>query len=138
MTIKESSRTHLNLVHVFHAYASADTPWVAHALSLILSMRYGRVSSNSATDEANKFAGPQKSHMRQYTTQSLFIRTQPVHALIDTGGGYHHGAPNFISDHSSSFSFSILYFSLIAPSGLILNHFINYSYSQHSKSQIRV
>jgi hypothetical protein len=138
MTIKESSRTHLNLVHIFHAYASVDTPWVAHALSLILSMRYGRVSSNSATEEASKFAGPQKSRMQQYTTQSLFIQTQPVYALIDTSGGYHHGALNFISDHSSSFPSNILHFSLIAPSGLILNHFINYSYSQHSKSQTRV
>jgi hypothetical protein len=35
-------------------------------------------------------------------------------ALTDTGGGYHLGAPNFISDHSPSFTSSILYFSLIA------------------------
>jgi hypothetical protein len=31
--VKEMIRVHLTLVHVFHAYASADTPWVAHALS---------------------------------------------------------------------------------------------------------
>jgi hypothetical protein len=49
MTIKESSRAHLTLVHIFHACALADTPWVAHALSLITPMRYGRVSSNSVT-----------------------------------------------------------------------------------------
>jgi hypothetical protein len=30
---KETIRAHLTLVHVFHVYASADTPWVAHALS---------------------------------------------------------------------------------------------------------
>jgi hypothetical protein len=30
--VKEMIRAHLTLVHVFHAYASADTPWVAHAL----------------------------------------------------------------------------------------------------------
>jgi hypothetical protein len=35
-------------------------------------------------------------------------------ALADTGGGYHLGAPNFISDHSPSFPSSILYFPLIA------------------------
>jgi hypothetical protein len=29
---KEMIRAHLTLVHVFHEYASADTPWVAHAL----------------------------------------------------------------------------------------------------------
>jgi hypothetical protein len=50
----------------------------------------------------------------------LFIRTQPIHALMDTGGGYHLGAPNIISDHSSSFPSSILYFSLIAPPDLQL------------------
>jgi hypothetical protein len=49
MTIKESSRAHLTLVHIFHACALADTPWVAHALSLVTPMRYGRVSSNSVT-----------------------------------------------------------------------------------------
>jgi hypothetical protein len=76
MTIKESSQAHLTLVHVFHVYALADTPWAAHALSLVTPMRYGRVSSNSVTDEASKFAGPKKSCMRQYTTQSLFIQTQ--------------------------------------------------------------
>jgi hypothetical protein len=30
---KEMIRAHLTLVHVFHAYASADTPWVTHAHS---------------------------------------------------------------------------------------------------------
>jgi hypothetical protein len=28
--------------------------------------RYGRVSSNSVTNEASKFAGPHKSRMHQY------------------------------------------------------------------------
>jgi hypothetical protein len=31
---------------------------------------------------------PIKSRMCHYTTQSLFIRTQPTRALIDSGGGY--------------------------------------------------
>jgi hypothetical protein len=43
----------------------------------------------------------------------LFIRTQPTWALINTGGGYHLGAPNIRSDHLSSFPSSILYFLLI-------------------------
>jgi hypothetical protein len=59
-TIKESSRAHLTLVHIFHAYASADTPWTAHALSRVSPVRYGRVSSNSATVEASKFTRPHK------------------------------------------------------------------------------
>jgi hypothetical protein len=33
--VKETIRAHLTLVHVFHASASADNPWVAHALSLL-------------------------------------------------------------------------------------------------------
>jgi hypothetical protein len=60
MTIKESSQAHLTLVHVFHVYASADTPWTAHALSRVSPVRYGRVSSNLATVEASKFVGPHK------------------------------------------------------------------------------
>jgi hypothetical protein len=52
----------------------------------------------------------------------LFIRTQRMWALNDTGGGYHLGALNIRSDHSSSFLSSILYFPLIAPRGLQLCH----------------
>jgi hypothetical protein len=31
--VKETIRTHLTLVHIFHAYALVDTLWVAHTLS---------------------------------------------------------------------------------------------------------
>jgi hypothetical protein len=41
-------------------------------------------------------------------------------------------APNIRSDHSPSFPSSILYFPLIAPSGLQLCHSIKYSSSQYS------
>jgi hypothetical protein len=54
----------------------------------------------------------------------LFIQTQPTWALNDTSGGYHHRAPNFRSDHSSSFPSSILHFPLIAlprPNYVILS-----------------
>jgi hypothetical protein len=50
----------------------------------------------------------------------LFNRAQPTRTLIDTGGGYHLGAPNIRSDHSSSFPSSILHFPLIAPSKIQL------------------
>jgi hypothetical protein len=33
--VKEMIRAHLTLVHIFHASASADNTWVAHALSLL-------------------------------------------------------------------------------------------------------
>jgi hypothetical protein len=50
----------------------------------------------------------------------LFVQTQPIWALIDTGGGYHLWASNFKLDHSFSFPSSILPFHLIAPPGLQL------------------
>jgi hypothetical protein len=40
---------------VFHAYASADTPWVAQTLSHYTSVKQGKVSSNSSTHEATQF-----------------------------------------------------------------------------------
>jgi hypothetical protein len=53
--IKETIRAHLTLVHVFHAYASGDTPWVAHALSHYTPVRYGRIVFVSAVDDATQF-----------------------------------------------------------------------------------
>jgi hypothetical protein len=58
--VKEMIRAHLTLVHVFHAYASVDTPWVAHALSQYTSIRYSRIAFILATHEATQFAGPQE------------------------------------------------------------------------------
>jgi hypothetical protein len=74
---------------------------------------------------------PIKSRMCHYTTQTCSSGPDD-RPLIDIGGGYHLGALNFRSDHSSSFPSSILYFPLIAPPGLQLCHSINYSSSQHS------
>jgi hypothetical protein len=54
--VKETIRAHLTLVHVFHAYASADTLWVTHALSYYTSVRYGRITSVSAAHDATQFS----------------------------------------------------------------------------------
>jgi hypothetical protein len=62
----------------------------------------------------------------------LFIQTQPMCPLNNTGGGYHLRALNVRSDHPSSFPSSILHFPLIALPGLQLCYSINYSSSQHS------
>jgi hypothetical protein len=129
--VKETIRAHLTLVHVFHAYASADTPWVAHALSHCTPVRYGRIASVSAAHDATQF-GDSVCPVCVSTFKCLFIQTQPMRALTNTGMGYHLGAPNIRSDHSHSFPSSILHFPLIAPPGLILNHSIIYSSSQHS------
>jgi hypothetical protein len=59
-TVKETIRAHLTLVHIFHAYTSMDTPWVAHALSHFIHVRYGRIASVSVAHKATQFAGPHK------------------------------------------------------------------------------
>jgi hypothetical protein len=50
--VKETIRTHLTLVHVFHAYASTDTPWVVNALSYYTPVRYGRIAFVSTAHDA--------------------------------------------------------------------------------------
>jgi hypothetical protein len=53
--VKETIRAHLTLVHVFHAYASVDTLWVADALSHYTSIWFGRIASISTTYDATQF-----------------------------------------------------------------------------------
>jgi hypothetical protein len=115
--VKETTRAHLTLLHVFHEYASADTPWVAHALSHYTPIRYDRIASVSAAHDTTYF-GDSICPICVSTFKCLFIRTQPMRALIDTGRGYHIEVPNIRSDHSHSFPSSILHFPLIAPLGL--------------------
>jgi hypothetical protein len=100
--VKETIRAHLTLVHVFHAYASADTLWVAYALSHFTSIRYDMIASVSAAHNATQF-GDFICPVCVSTFKCLFIRTQPTQALINIGGGYHLEAPNIRSDHSPSF-----------------------------------
>jgi hypothetical protein len=119
--IKKSGRVLPYPSVVFHAYASADTPWVIRILSHCTPMKRGKVSSNSSTHEATQF-GDCICPVSVTTFKCLFIRTQPTRALIDAGGGYHLGALNFRSYHSSSFPSSIFRFPLIAPPHLQLCH----------------
>jgi hypothetical protein len=113
--VNETIRAHLTLVHIFHAYASANTSWVAHYTSV----RYGRIASVSVAHDATQF-GDSIYPICVSTLKCLFIRTQLTRTLTDTGGGYHLEALNIRSDHSPSFPFSILHFPLIAPPGLQL------------------
>jgi hypothetical protein len=117
--VKETIRAHLTLVHVFHVYASTDTPWVTHALSHYTSVRYSRIAFVLVTHDATQFRDS-ICLVCVSTFKCLFIRTQPMRALSDIGGGYQLKALNIRSDHSHSFLSSILYFPLIAPSGLQL------------------
>jgi hypothetical protein len=104
---------------VFHAYASADIPWVARTLSHYTSVKWGKVSFNSWRVKLFSLGIPYAPYTPVHFKCS-FIRTQPTWVLNDTDGGYHLGAPNFRSYHSPSFPSSILYFPLIAPPSLQL------------------
>jgi hypothetical protein len=53
--VKETIKVHLTLVHIFHMYASADTPWVARALSHCAPVRYGRIASVLVAHNATHF-----------------------------------------------------------------------------------
>jgi hypothetical protein len=65
---------------VFHAYASADTPWVARTLSHCTLVNRGKVSSNLSTHEATKF-GDSICPVCINTFKCLFNRAQPTRAL---------------------------------------------------------
>jgi hypothetical protein len=52
---KETIRAHLTLVHLFHVYASADTPWVAHALFYCTPAKYGMIASISVAHNTTQF-----------------------------------------------------------------------------------
>jgi hypothetical protein len=131
--VKESGRVLPCPSAIFHVYASADTPWVARTLSHCTPMKWGKVSSNPSSHDATKF-GDSICLICVSTFKCLFIRAQPMRALTDTGGGYHLGAPNFRSDHSSSFPSSILPFPLIAPSGLQLYQYLDHPAKPHRTS----
>jgi hypothetical protein len=126
-------RAHLTLVHVFHAYALMDTPWVAHALSHFTSVRYSRIASVSAAHDTTQF-GDSICPICVSTFKCLFNKAQPMWALIDIGGGYHLEALNFRSNHSSSFPSSILPFPLFAPPGLQLCHSFEHPAKPHRTS----
>jgi hypothetical protein len=73
IVVKETIRAHLTLVHVFHAYASTDTPLVAHALSHFILVNYGRIASVSAAYNDTQFAGPHKIPYAPIYNSNLLI-----------------------------------------------------------------
>jgi hypothetical protein len=74
--VKEMIRAHLILVHIFHVYSSADTPWVAHALSHCTPVMYGRIASFSAAHEATQFARPDKILYAQVHKSNLLTEAR--------------------------------------------------------------
>jgi hypothetical protein len=130
---KKSGRAIPRPSAIFLVYASTDTPWVAQTLSHCTSKKWGKVSSNLSTHEATRF-GDFICPVCISTFKCLFIQTQSTWALTDTGEGYNLGAPNFKSDHSSSFLSSILPFPLITPPSLQLYQYLDHLAKPHMTS----
>jgi hypothetical protein len=83
------------------------------------SVKYSGVSSNSATVEATKIAGPNKSCMHQYKLNGCCNRAQLMRSLIDTGEGYHLRSSKYENRPLSTFPSGILHFPLVASPGLM-------------------
>jgi hypothetical protein len=128
--VKESGRVLPHPSVIFYTYTSVDTPWVARTLSHCTTVKRGKVSSNPSTHKATMF-GDSVCPVCVITFKCLFIRAQPTRTLTGIGGGYHHRALNFISDHSSSFPSSILLIPLIALPGLQLCQYLDHPAKPH-------
>jgi hypothetical protein len=128
--IKGSGRVLPRSCAVFHAYVSADKPWVARTLSHCIPMKQGKVSSSSSTHEATQFVGPQKLLYAPVHNSNLLNE-----ARWSVVNRHRQGLPPlepWIYDpvHTPSFPSSILHFLLITPPDLILVPSIHYSDSQ--------
>jgi hypothetical protein len=104
---------------IFHAYASADTPWVAQTLSHYTSMKRGKVSSNSSTHEATQF-GDSICHVCISTFQ-LLVHSDPT----DAGLNWHRwGLPPWSSEYQiRSLPFLPIHYSLSPPNCPPRSHF---------------
>jgi hypothetical protein len=103
MTIKEPGLVPPHPSTIYHVKTSTSSPWVAWTLSLLSSVKRGKLSSNSATVKLLSLRNPHKSRMRQYKIKAYFNRAQPTRSLIDTGGATTFRAPNMKIDHSHPF-----------------------------------
>jgi hypothetical protein len=117
--VKEMIRAYLTLVHVFHAYALADTPWVAHALSHFTPVRYGRIASISAAHDATQF-GDSICPVCISTFQMLVQQ-----ALTDAGLNRHRrGLPPWSSEyHIRPLPFLRIQYSPFSPNCPARSHF---------------
>jgi hypothetical protein len=89
MTIKDLGQVLPHPSVVFHTKTSLGSPWVARTLSLLSSVKWGKLSSNSVTVELLSLRDPNNSHMRRYIINAYCNKAQPMRSLIDKGGGYH-------------------------------------------------
>jgi hypothetical protein len=110
--VKETIRAHIILVHIFHAYASVDTPWVVHTLSHYTSVRYGRIAFISAAHDATQFGDSIRPVC--ITTFQMLVHSDPT----DTGLNWHRqGLPPWSSEYYiRPLSFLPIQYSPFSPS----------------------
>ncbi len=123
--VKELDRVLPHPSAVFHAYALADTPWMARTLSHCTTMKRGKALSNSLTHKATQFED--SIYPVCASTFQMLVHSDPT----DAGHNQHRrGLPPWSSEFLirplSTFLSSILQFPLIAQPGLQL--------CQHSQS----
>jgi hypothetical protein len=92
--VKETIRAHLTLLHIFHVYTSADTAWVAHALSHCTPISYGRIASVSAAHDTSEFRDS-ICHICVSTFQML-VHSDPTDAGLKQ---YRRGLPPWSSKY---------------------------------------
>jgi hypothetical protein len=109
--VKETIRAHLTLVHVFHVYASADTPWVAHGLSHCTPIRYGRIASISVAHHATQF---RDSICPVYvSTFQIFVHSDTIDAGLNR---HRRKLPPWSSEYQIiPLTFLSIKYSLISP-----------------------
>jgi hypothetical protein len=111
--VKETIRAHLTQVHVFHTYASMDTPWVAHALSHCTPIRYGRTASVLVIHDATQFGD---SICPVYiSTFQMLVYSDP----IDAGHNRHkRGLPPWSSEFTIQTTLNLpIQYSPFSPNG---------------------
>jgi hypothetical protein len=109
--IKETIRAHLSLVQAFHAYASVDTLWVAHALSHYTPVRYGRISSISAAHDATQFRD--SIYLICISTFQMLVHSDPTDAGLKQ---HKRGLPPWSSEFQiRPLSFLPIQYSLFFP-----------------------
>jgi hypothetical protein len=109
--VKETIRAHLTLVHVFHAYASADTPWVAHALSHCTPIRYSRIAFVSAAHNATQFED--SIYPVCVSTFQMLVHSDPTDAGLNR---HRRGLPSWSYEYQiRPLPFPPIQYSLFSP-----------------------
>jgi hypothetical protein len=115
---KSWAGSYLTLVHVIHAM-SRQAPVSGPYTILMYTLEVWQRTSNSTTIKPTKFAGPHKSHMRQYIIDACPTGPNRCGPYLTQAGATTFGAPNMKTIDSLPFPSDILHFALVAPSCLM-------------------